>query len=136
MNPANRITIVADYDFRQGLAGFPEAEPVWIADTPGNRVIIEKAWKDNKNFNHLTGVTSYKTGESANPEDDVIGLLPIIEEHHGYYSHTPPYDAVLIYGVSRSEKLFKAFQDYGFCLHTESKESIEFRRNANTEQGR
>jgi len=43
MNPANRITIVADYDFRQGLAGFPEAEPVWIADTPGNRVIIEKA---------------------------------------------------------------------------------------------
>ncbi len=128
MNPKYRVIIVADRHFRQGLAGFPATEPIWIADTPHNRPIIDAAWKDKKDTNHLTGVTSYTTGESATQEDDVIELLPTIDEHHGVYSHSPAYDAVLIYGVSKSERLLEAFQGYGFSFHAESSESIEFRK--------
>src|SRR5437899_244721 len=68
--------------------------PIWIVDSPSNHPVIQHCWADNKKADQFTGITSFKDCSDSTPEELVVSMLDIIEEHHGFYSHSPPWNVL------------------------------------------
>ena len=93
MKPAYRVHLIVDRAFAGRLDIIPR--PIWIADTPANRPAIEEAWNQKGTDTHLDGVTSYQPRSDDDISEEILDLLPTLEEHHGIFSHDPPMDALV-----------------------------------------
>ena len=129
-----RVHLVLEESFGHRLFDLPEREPVWITDTPGNREAVEERWKSPNSEDYLHGVTTYRPAVPERPAEEIIRLLPTIEEHHGEFAHDPPYDALKIHGFSDNQAIDAALREYGFAFHEKGEDYCEFRR-PNTESG-
>lgn len=67
---------------------------MWIVDTPSNKPVAQRLWKDRPNESHLTGITTFNDVEFSSPEELLIGELASIDLHHGAYSADPPYTVI------------------------------------------
>src|ERR1700736_3251458 len=72
MAEAYRVFVVLDRDYGRGLSALTQTGPVWIVDTPLNRSVAQSFWAANPNRSHLDGVTTFKFGVDASPEDNLI----------------------------------------------------------------
>jgi hypothetical protein len=109
-----KVRVVVDPAFGEQLASLPVGEPVWVIDTPINAPVAHRLWRERNDENHLTGITTFKPGADASPEEEVICLLDTIEEHHGEYSADPPHSILEIIGCPDSERLRSALAEFGF----------------------
>ena len=116
-----KVSVVVDREFGERLAALEPGVPVWILDTPVNRGVAQRLWKESTEPNHLTGVTTFKTCDSLSPEEILLSELDTIDLHHGSYSAETPYTILEVLGVPLSDKIRAALSEYGFN---------EFRPNA------
>jgi len=83
--------------------------PVWVVDTPVNRVAVERSgWQGN--------VTLY---QSKAPSDCMVNLasaVPLIEMHHGEYGGNPPYEELHVSGVARSSSAEALLKPYDLVV--------------------
>jgi hypothetical protein len=84
------VHIVVDDNFGDKLREFPFREPVWVVESPSNKIVIEELWKTRVNEDHTEGITSFIYHNKETPEQRLIGILEAVIEHHGPYSHEPP----------------------------------------------
>ena len=103
-----KVRVVVDPAFGERLASLPAGEPVWVIDSPLNMPVAHRFWRERKDENHLTGISTFKPGANASSEEEIIRMLDTLEDHHGEYSADPPYSILEIIGCAGSEHLHSA----------------------------
>jgi hypothetical protein len=128
MKPCYRVNLIVDEHFGAKLLDLPQNEPVWIVDLPGNAHGIKTARMFRVGNNHLTGITSFQAEPTSDPRNHIIEMLPTIEEHHGIYSHNPPFDALRIFGFADADSIEDECRKIGFDLYERTDTYVEFTR--------
>jgi hypothetical protein len=105
---------VVDPVFGERLASLPLGAPVWIVDTPVNKPVAQRLWRERPSENHLTGITTFNMSAYDSPEENLLCELDMIDLHHGLYSAKPPYTRIQVIGAPISEKIKLAFADFGY----------------------
>jgi hypothetical protein len=119
-----KVRVVVDPTFGERLSSLPAGEPAWVIDSPLNTPVAQRLWRERKDENHLTGITTFKPGPNASTEEEVIRMLDTIEDHHGEYSADPPYSILEIVGCTDSERLHSALAQFGFHVEASSTGSV------------
>jgi hypothetical protein len=109
-----RVFVVLDREFGEQLSQLAEKSPVWIVDTPKNRVVAQSIWSADASRSHLVGVTTFKVRDDSSPEDALIHELETIDLHHGVCSANPPYTVVEVIGTGISDRVKQNFAEFGF----------------------
>lgn len=109
-----KVIVVVDPDFGERLAALPPAVPVWIVDTPTNRSVAHRLWKERPAQTHLTGITTFSHKPGLTPEEHLIVELSTIHLHHGAYSADPPCAELEIYGAADTAEIRSALGEIGF----------------------
>jgi len=109
-----KVCVVVDRSFGERLAELPRGVPVWIVDTPSNKAVAQRLWKERPNESHLTGITTFNDMESSSPEELLIAELDSIDLHHGAYSADPPYALLEVIGTRLTDGAKHALAAYGF----------------------
>jgi hypothetical protein len=114
-NPSQgeKVYVVLDPRFGEKLALLPCGGPVWIVDTPANKPVAERLWRERPEKSHLAGITTFHI-YSESPEDNLLGELATIDLHRGPYSSDRPYRQLEVIGAVLSEKVRQARADCGF----------------------
>jgi hypothetical protein len=87
---------------------------VWIVNTPSNKPVAQRLWKERPNESHLTGITTFNDIESSSPEELLIEELDSIDLHHGTYSAKPPFAVLEVLGTRITDNAKHALAAYGF----------------------
>lgn len=67
-----RVFVVLDREYGERLSQLVGQAPVWIVDTPTNRLEAQKIWAADSNRSHLNGVTTFKTEGDGSAEEALI----------------------------------------------------------------
>src|SRR5882762_7239048 len=109
-----RVCVVVDPEFGERLASLPLDVPVWIVDTPANKAVAQRLWKERQQNDHLTGITTFNFLADASREETLIDEFDMIDLHHGSYSADPPYTQIEVFGAPLSDKIEFVLAEYGF----------------------
>lgn len=109
-----KVFVVVDREFGEKLSELEKGVPVWIVDTPTNKPVVQRFWKERPVEDHLTGITTFNDVASLSPEDSLLSHLDTIELHHGVYSADPPYTVLEVLGTELTENATGALSEYGF----------------------
>jgi len=112
--PRYSVTVVVDREFGEQLASLERGVPVWIVDTPTNKPVAQRLWNDLPKGDHLTGITSFLASEGDSPERVFLGVLDVVDLHHGPYSADPPYTVIEVAGTSLTDAIVAELSEYGF----------------------
>jgi hypothetical protein len=109
-----KVFVVVDRQFGERLSDLEQGVPIWIVDTPTNKPVVERFWKERPDEDHLTGITTFKDAASLSAEDKLLSLLDTIELHHGVYSADPPYTVLEVFGSQLTDNAKNVLSEYGF----------------------
>lgn len=88
--------------------------PVWVAETPANRIVTDRLWAAKGAPNAERSVTTFRVNPSEPSDAWAADIVPTVELHHGEYSHDPAVDTLEIYGAVLSRRLRLALEAVGF----------------------
>jgi hypothetical protein len=83
-------------------------------NTPLNRVVAQRLWKERNQKGHLTGITTFNDSKSSSAEDLLVSELDKIDLHHGSHSAKPPYTILEVLGATVSGRIKAELSQYGF----------------------
>jgi hypothetical protein len=109
-----KVYIVVDREFGEQLAQLERGVPVWIVDTPANKVVAQRLWNERHDQDHLTGITTFNDVTSSPTEDILLARLDAIDLHHGTRSAEPPYTVIEVIGTPLSIRAKAGLSEYGF----------------------
>lgn len=109
-----KVYVVVEREFGEKLAKLPAGAPIWIVNTPTNRAVAERLWKERKQQGHLTGITTFNDLKASSEEDLLVSELDTIDLHHGSYSANPPYTVIEVLGAPLSDRVKAELAEYGF----------------------
>jgi hypothetical protein len=109
-----KVFVVVDRHFGEKLSDLEQGVPVWIVDTPTNKPVVERFWKERPNEDHLTGITTFNDAALLSAEDNLLSHLDTIELHHGVYSADPPYTVLEVFGTQLTDSAKNVLFEYGF----------------------
>ena len=109
-----KVYVVVDPAFGERLTTLPAGVPVWIVDTPANTAVAHRSWRERRQENHLTGITTFRIENDSRPEENLLGELPAIDLHHGPESADPPYTEIEVLGTLLTTGIKTALAAYGF----------------------
>jgi hypothetical protein len=104
-----------DPEFGDRLIALSRRLHVWIVATPANQAVAERIWRADGGGSSLErGVTTFPSDPGV-PRDELASrYLDTIEDHHGPYSHTPPWTVLEVFGAPPTAELSAALGDLGF----------------------
>ena len=117
----HKVYVVVDRNFGERLGSLEKGVPVWIVDTPRNKPVAQRLWKQSQSADHLTGVTTFDDINSTSPEELFLAELDTIDLHHGSYSATPPYTILEVVGAPLRKNIESTLGTYGFNEFRESR---------------
>ena len=106
------VAVVVDPAFGERLAELALRMPVWAADTPVNRAVVERLWCAAPPGPYA--VTTFRVALSGDPAVWGADVLGAVVEHHGPHAQAPPVAAVEIVGAEPTPELRAAFAAHGF----------------------
>jgi hypothetical protein len=109
-----KVFVVVDREFGEKLSELEKGVPVWIVDTPTNKPVVQRFWKQRPDEDHLTGITTFNDAASRSAEDNLLSHLNTIELHHGVYSADPPYTVLQVFGTKLTDNAKSVLSEYGF----------------------
>lgn len=110
----HKVYVVVDRGFGEKLVGLEPGVAAWIVDTPENKPVAQRLWKERPALDHLSGITTFKFVETSSPEDIFLNELATIDLHHGAYSADPPYTILQIIGATLTDRIKGELVTYGF----------------------
>jgi hypothetical protein len=117
---AHSVGIVVELDIKAAeLASLANRMPVWIAETVQNGKTVEQfrrsaARRDSPSHTAIGAITTFIIDPNATPEQWVEEILGVVDEHHGFYSQSPPCDSLEIVGAQPTNPLREALAERGF----------------------
>jgi hypothetical protein len=112
------VAVIAEHDAAARVRDVSARLPVWVVDTPTNRLAAAELREDAARAGSHGDVTLFRADPEGLPDDWVVGILSTIVEHHGDYAHVPPLAALELYGVLVTDPLRAALSKHGFDLVT------------------
>jgi hypothetical protein len=109
-----KVYVVVDREFGEQLARLARGVPIWIVDTPLNRAVAQRLWKERHQEDYLTGITTFNDLESSSAEDLLVRELDTIDLHHGAESADPPYTVLEVLGTPLTDRIKSELSQYGF----------------------
>ena len=107
-NHDHKVIIVVDPSYGGQLVDLSKRVHVWAIDTPENRAVTEKIWKEMEQsqggHSLESGITLFQ-GENTSPEESCLGILGAVNEHHGVYSHDPPWNRLEVIGAGLTDEI-------------------------------
>ncbi|WP_142988453.1 hypothetical protein [Granulicella rosea] len=113
------VAIVVDPHY-SGLKELTAEMPVWIIDTPFNRALAESSWQPGQVADAFGGVTLYKVSSPDAAERNGIGILDMVDLHHGVYSSGMPISTLKVIGTGLSPVFQAALREYDFVSFEET----------------
>jgi len=110
------VGLVVDPEYGERLGALAARMPVWIADTPTNRRAAEALRRGAPaDLSHAEAgaVTTFRVAAEDSAAARVLGILGMVDLHHGAYSHVPPYGALEVIGAEPTPELRAALAEYG-----------------------
>ena len=109
-----RVCVVVDRAFGDRLTLLASRVPLWVVDTPANRVVVQRLRKQRAEESHLTGVTIFTDSAPSSPEELLLSQLDAIDLHHGSSSADPPFTALDVLGTPLTDRIRSALSAFGF----------------------
>lgn len=109
----NTVAIVIDPDFGSALQSLASRMPVWVADTPGNRLAIEAEWTRRRRDGAEREVTVFRMIGGLSAAEHVSALLATIESHHGPDAQDPPFEVLEVFGAEPDAAMAAAIRSAG-----------------------
>jgi hypothetical protein len=129
MNAEYTVALIVDPAFGARLSEIAGRMPVWIVDTPVNRLAAEQHWAQHPAQSYTEGVTTFTGNPAGTPEEWCVGELHTIDVHHGELSHVPPYKAIEVHGVVFNARLAAAFAEYAMREITATSDGFRAERS-------
>lgn len=98
------VSIVIDPDFGEKIRDISTVCPVWILESPKNRLHVEDIW-NNKEKGNL-GVTLFNPPEGSSPEQAIIYIIDTIDMHN------PEWSRLLVLGAAPTRPLLEVLSEY------------------------
>jgi hypothetical protein len=121
------VAVVVDRAFGERLAALARRLHVWACATAENQRAATGYWAGQRSSPEA-GITTFKVSDSDSPERMLIRVMPDVELHHGKYAHTPPWQALEVYGVAATVPIRKALSELGVREFTDTSDGFVCRR--------
>jgi hypothetical protein len=102
------VAVVLDPDFGPRLLELSVRCPVWIRNSERNDPVIQTVWEAAKDHGSGADVTSFRTDERTEPEQQFLNEWRMIEMHR------PSLLTLEVYGVPPTEAISAELEEYGF----------------------
>jgi hypothetical protein len=129
MPDAPVVTIVVDGNFGDRLTELASSGPVWIVETPTNRLAVDREWKESPAIGHLEGVTIFDSGGVATPDKVFINVLDTVDLHHSEYSANSPYSEIRVIGTGVTDEIERELFNIGFSVCASDATSFQAKRD-------
>jgi hypothetical protein len=93
-----------------------------------NTIAAEQAGQVRSGANHLTGITVFNP-VSTIPVENLLGVLGDIDLRHGFYSASPPYSEIEVFGAEATDDVRASLHEYGFVEFEATAEGFVTRKN-------
>jgi hypothetical protein len=116
----HRVAIVLDPHFAGKLIPLAARMHVWACDSPENRETAERIWAEARNAtpSNERGVTTFVPSGGTH-EEVLCEILPTVDEHHGRFSHDPPWSRIEVHGARLTPEVRAALEGYGATSYRE-----------------
>ena len=108
-----KVALVLDREYGEQLEHLAAQMAVWIIDSPSNKAVVRRLWDRRPKPEHMI-TTFMKSG--VLDETCFGGLMEDIELHHGFYSQTPPFHELEVFGLKPTSVVEQILAEYGFAL--------------------
>jgi hypothetical protein len=99
------VAVVLDPEYGKALHSLVPFMPVWVIESPQNRAETEAIWAVQPKLLESARLTIFTADPDATSPGQVLSaILSDVDLHHGPYSQTPPFSALLVVGA-RAEDL-------------------------------
>lgn len=125
------LIVVVDPDYGDDLERLAQSAPVWIVDTQRNRDASERIWKLSPCADHREkgAVTSYKATNPGDRLNNLLGIIPQLETHHGELAANelafPEGFALGVIGLQMDTEVTTALRERGFRSFIKTSEGFE-----------
>lgn len=121
--PPHKVGIVVDPGFGDRVAELARVFHVWVVESRENTPIIQSVWKSG-----AVGVTSFAAFEGESHEAMCARIAGDVNEHHGAFSHDPPWSEIEVFGAKLTSTLRHVFEELGATACTPTQEGFVCRR--------
>jgi hypothetical protein len=122
------VAIVVDRDFGHPLVDLSQKMHVWVCDSLQNRKSAEPIRAMSTGQSIECGVTTFKVADNDSPKAMLLGVLDMVDLHHGVYSHDPPWGELHIYGTTATPILRAALTRFGARIIDQSQDGFRCAR--------
>ncbi len=110
----NKVILVLEPTYGGKLLPLAVLGHVWVIDTPANRVAASEYWGQNPRHKVGSGITTFKSSENASRLEACLGILGMIDLHHGEYSSNSPFSVLEVVGLRLTDEAKSAVAAFGF----------------------
>jgi hypothetical protein len=130
MDDPYRVAIVVDREFGPQLDALAKRLHVWICDSPINRPAVEAIWRarGDRKYDIESGATIFNCAPDQPVEDALVNIIGAVDEHHGEYSHEPPWSVMEVIGCAPTPRVRSAFAEFGAQVSAMRSDRFEARR--------
>jgi hypothetical protein len=124
----NAVALVLDPDFSQRLERLARKMPVWILSSASNDPVVEQT----RNIRDDDNITSFFPLGLADRTTTCTQALYDIDEHHGPWSSSHPYDTLLVFGASATDFSPQALEELGLEPAGTDEDALVLRKRHDT----
>jgi len=99
----NKIEVVVEPDFHGDILALASKRSVWIVDTPGNRLMIDTAWRTGEDLN-LCEVSRCNVENPNSRQENLIMIMGVLDDHY------PSYE-MIVHGLEPGELLTRMLKE-------------------------
>lgn len=115
---AHKVCIVLDPDSGGQIPRLARQFHTWVVESETNTPVIRDFWAEEVTTAETddpldSGVTSFEAFSGESREETCIRILETVDDHHGEWSHDPPWSEIEIIGVGFTPRLQAAFVEFG-----------------------
>jgi len=104
---SHTVALVVDPEFGEQLVALSHRVHVWVVDTPTNRAVAERIWRESGGYSRESGVTTFTALLTDSAEDIASSQLDSIELHH------PGWSVLEVFGAHPGPILISALRELG-----------------------
>lgn len=133
--PPHKVGIVVDRNFGPRIETLARGFHIWVIESPDNAPYIQNFWQsqqpDPGSDSLASGITSFVADANESPEAACARIVGDVDEHHGEFSHVPPWSEFEVFGVKLNSTLQEAFKDIGGTAFENTQDGFVCRRSQN-----
>jgi hypothetical protein len=122
----HRVAVVVDSAYGGRVGPLADRCHTWVARSRANDAAVAAYRGEHPRFSPDSGITDF--GSGATPEESLVDILPVVEEHHGSYGHDPPLSVIEVVGVPPTPTVRHELAALGFDEIDETAEGFVARR--------